>query len=1181
MSSLAELPELVGFFSYARKDDEQTAGALSRLRASIQKELRLQLGREFRLWQDVAIPEGALWEAEIRRAVAESVFFIPIVTPTSIASPHCKFELQAFLEREAALSRDNLMFPILYIRVPALESELLWRRDGVLSIIGARQYMDWRTYRHRDLASPEVAEKVEHFCGNIFEALHQPWLSPQERARLEADAARDRAQPEERGKIAAEAERQRLESEAARKREAEEQVRAAAASEAERRRLEDEAAARRRAQVQAFANERRGKRAEEWQPRKWLPRWVLVGIGALLFVAGSIGVWLVVWPPNPVRPPATLAVATPTPVPTTGPEILHAPGGGTVSAVASPTPVPITGAGILHAPGVGTVGAVASPTAVPTTGAETLHAPGGGTVRALVVGVDKYPQLGPGAQLHGAATDAQDIAAALAKDDVKADLILNGDATRARVVEAMNDLVKDAQPGDLAFISYAGNGMQTPEYPRWAELSRSGASEQIVLSNFSYSGPGAGEIIVNIEMRAWLSRLDAKGVDTVLMMDASFGGGMRGIRALGELRVREVKGIPDASEREKFTGIPMTDKEARSDVAAMPHVTFLSGAASNSVVPEMPGLDPRDLNGPRGALSYYIARVLEGGASVNGVVTRKSLFQFVLQNVRQATNGRQAVDTVPRSADAEIPDKPIFVFGAARAAPTPTIADCPGLVAVFDRAVAAKSVEGEMNAMDAIAADIGCNHRTDEFRRKLIDSMIALASDPQVPADGQEKALEDAKEAIIISGSWRDAEHLADFFWRRKDDLNAFKWYESALAFISARPAEHATANEIKQLETRASAAKKSRQRRGRRQETGAVCPIALKTAEEFAPVTRNRPCIDSMLYTLHSVSQKRWGQAKSRRGPGMRKRGLEMRKLVSISHRVAAAAMFLLLGLTPAGAEILRAPGGGTVHALVLGAGEYSRLGLSAQLRSATADALDITHALAKDDVKVDLLLNGDLTRARVIDAMNDLVNAAQPGDLVFITYSGHGMQTPEYPRWKGLSPNGASEQIALSNFSFSGSGLGEVIVNVELRAWLSRLDAKGADTIVVMDADFGGGMLGTVPHAREVRGDAPEREKFTGIPMTDKEAHAEVATMPHITFLAGATSNSVIRDVPGLESHGPEGGFELLRRSRPGRRRVGRRRGHTKEPIPVRAPECETRDKRATNHRYSTGKRRCRSPR
>src|SRR5260221_7476555 len=76
----AELPELVGFFSYSRKDDEYSNGILSRLRASIHDELRLQLGRDIRLWQDTAaIPHGTLWEEEIRRAIAESTFFIPIV----------------------------------------------------------------------------------------------------------------------------------------------------------------------------------------------------------------------------------------------------------------------------------------------------------------------------------------------------------------------------------------------------------------------------------------------------------------------------------------------------------------------------------------------------------------------------------------------------------------------------------------------------------------------------------------------------------------------------------------------------------------------------------------------------------------------------------------------------------------------------------------------------------------------------------------------------------------------------------------------------------------------------------------------------------------------------------------------------------------------------------------------
>ncbi len=55
MSSLADLPELIGFFSYSRQDDEDSKATLSELRDRIERELRGQLGRSksnFRLWQD-------------------------------------------------------------------------------------------------------------------------------------------------------------------------------------------------------------------------------------------------------------------------------------------------------------------------------------------------------------------------------------------------------------------------------------------------------------------------------------------------------------------------------------------------------------------------------------------------------------------------------------------------------------------------------------------------------------------------------------------------------------------------------------------------------------------------------------------------------------------------------------------------------------------------------------------------------------------------------------------------------------------------------------------------------------------------------------------------------------------------------------------------------------------------
>ena len=185
MNSLADLPELVGFFSYSRDDDEGSQGALSALRDAIQRELSAQLGRNrqnFRLWQDrAAIAPGRLWESEIKEAIAQSAFFIPMITPRVILSSHCRFEFESFLAREKALGRSDLVFPMLYVSVPALENESEWRNHPVLSIVGTRQWIDWRKYRHSDINSTAVREAIEAFCSQIAKALRAPMPSPASR----------------------------------------------------------------------------------------------------------------------------------------------------------------------------------------------------------------------------------------------------------------------------------------------------------------------------------------------------------------------------------------------------------------------------------------------------------------------------------------------------------------------------------------------------------------------------------------------------------------------------------------------------------------------------------------------------------------------------------------------------------------------------------------------------------------------------------------------------------------------------------------------------------------------------------------------------------------------------------------------------------------------------------------
>jgi hypothetical protein len=177
MSSLADLPELVGFFGYAREDDEAYEGALSSLRDRIQRELRAQLGRsmrDFRIWQDKeGIRPGALWETEIKLAVSQSVFFIPIITPSAVSSFWLQAELESFIAREKHLGRDDLIFPILYITVPDLQDEQRWRSSPVLQIIASRQYLDCRHLRHLEINSSEVSFTIEKFCARIAEHLRR------------------------------------------------------------------------------------------------------------------------------------------------------------------------------------------------------------------------------------------------------------------------------------------------------------------------------------------------------------------------------------------------------------------------------------------------------------------------------------------------------------------------------------------------------------------------------------------------------------------------------------------------------------------------------------------------------------------------------------------------------------------------------------------------------------------------------------------------------------------------------------------------------------------------------------------------------------------------------------------------------------------------------------------------
>jgi hypothetical protein len=317
--------------------------------------------------------------------------------------------------------------------------------------------------------------------------------------------------------------------------------------------------------------------------------------------------------------------------------------------------------------------------------AGTLRAPGGGTVRALVIGIDKYANLDKRASLAGVKADALDIHQALAAAGVKVrEPLLDEKAVRSRVIAEMNGLVDESKPGDLVIITYSGHGMRVRPYPQWKGLDRLSFQSQIALSRFGHGLVEDGhEIIVNREMGAWYSRLDAKGVDVLAVMDTCHGGDMRNVMGSGsgtpgqEIKVRTYTGEVDDKSHDSFAGIPMSQQEARVDIKNLKHVTFFAGATERSTVPEMKGIDGAHPAAVRGALSYYVARSIEGAASRDGKVTREELLKYLSPHVYQATEGRQSIDFEPKIEGAEAVEKVVFLTEGVAAPEPPKPAPAP------------------------------------------------------------------------------------------------------------------------------------------------------------------------------------------------------------------------------------------------------------------------------------------------------------------------------------------------------------------------------------------------------------------------------------------------------------------------------------------------------------------------
>jgi len=279
-----------------------------------------------------------------------------------------------------------------------------------------------------------------------------------------------------------------------------------------------------------------------------------------------------------------------------------------------------------------------------------LSNPDGGEVRALVIGIDDYQHV---RKLKGATADAHDIDSSLRTMGVRdVTALINDRAERSNVLREISALVERTKTNDIVFLSIAGHGAQEPERIKGSQPD--GMEDVFLLPGFEATPTGSQQRVLGSEFNHFIRQFELRGAKVIFVADTCHGGGM--VRDIDpraeEMSFRQIPSYTLLVDELK----PVSDQNDPRSELDLDHTAFLAAVDRNTKAPEVrvPGID-----GLRGALSYALARAIEGNADADhdGKVTLKEFFANIRQVVYQLSDQRQNVVTMSspnRSPDIDV-----------------------------------------------------------------------------------------------------------------------------------------------------------------------------------------------------------------------------------------------------------------------------------------------------------------------------------------------------------------------------------------------------------------------------------------------------------------------------------------------------------------------------------------------
>jgi hypothetical protein len=162
----------LAFLSYVREVDGM--GDLTRFRQALELAVRERGFNTFEIFHDkLHIHWGDDWKQRVLQTVDDVLLIMPIISPGFFTSENCRFEIEAFLERERAMkTRRSTILPVYFVETPTFNHPGP-TNDELARLFRVRSYLDFRDIRLLPKDHIDYRREIDRAATQVSSLLRQ------------------------------------------------------------------------------------------------------------------------------------------------------------------------------------------------------------------------------------------------------------------------------------------------------------------------------------------------------------------------------------------------------------------------------------------------------------------------------------------------------------------------------------------------------------------------------------------------------------------------------------------------------------------------------------------------------------------------------------------------------------------------------------------------------------------------------------------------------------------------------------------------------------------------------------------------------------------------------------------------------------------------------------------------